>query len=245
MSGIRVVLVRPRFPENIGMAARACANMGVSELIVVEPELWDEAKALPLAAGLGKAVLQNMRLAPDLASAIANANIAVATSARTGGWRREILSPPQAAGRINATIRQGGRAALVFGPEDRGLSNTEVALCGHMATIPASPACASLNLAQAVLIMLYECFREAEGAQSSRTRREAGNSRPASRMSTLAEQELLFENLKETLLKIDLLPQDNPDWFIQPLKRFLRRGGLRRHEFDFIMGICRQIKNKL
>ncbi|MDL2315906.1 RNA methyltransferase [Desulfovibrio sp. OttesenSCG-928-A18] len=248
LCGVSVVLVRPRFPENIGMCARAMANMGARELILVEPERWEREKAEPLATSQGKMVLGQARLCPSLEEALAPFAAAFGATARTGGWRKDLLSPERAAVEIRALVRGGGRAALVFGPEDRGLENAEVERCTQLVNIPTLAAHSSLNLAQAVLILLYECVKAdlklpfAEGAERTWTRPATKHE---SRRATIAEEGLLMRTLQETLVSIGHLPDDNPSWFMQPLRRFLRKSRLRRHEFDMLMGICRQTRNAL
>lgn len=238
MQNIGVILVEPRFPENIGMAARACANMGVIRLIVVNPERWDYDKSAPLATPKGLPVLDSIVQCATLAEALAPFTHSFGTTARTGGWRRQILSPDHAAPLVHDALDAGGSVALVFGREDRGLTNEEIELCGRLLTIPTSMA-SSLNLAQAVLITLYECFKLC-GTRNARPRlRDNG---AGSRLVTHEEQAILFEALQETLLQINYLHEDNPEYFMLPLRRLASRVELRRHEFDMLMGICRQIK---
>ena len=260
LHSLRVVLVRPRFPENIGMTARAMANMGASDLVLVNPERWEKEKAVPLATPQGAALLDAVTVEESLEAALAPCVAAFGTTARTGGWRRELLSPERAAREARAVTRQGGRAALVFGSEDRGLLNAEVEQCTRLVNIPTVTGNSSLNLAQAVLVLLYECvkadlalpFSPGRGAGEG-TGEEAGEekrrwTRPASsadsRRATLDEESLLLRSLEEALLAIGHLPEDNPGWFMQPMRRFIRKSRLRRHEFDMIMGICRQMKRK-
>lgn len=234
-----VILTRPRFPENIGMAARACANFGINRLILVAPELWLREKAEALATPQAKAVLDSIVVVEHLADALAPFSLAYGTTARTGGWRTGIVSPAGAAAEIAALGPDDGEVALVFGPEDTGLENSEIEQCTRLVSIPTMPDASSLNLAQAVLLMVYECFK-AGLDQGVYPRRKLGgrkNSPPAS----LEEMERLFEVLKTTLIGIDFLPEENPEWFMLPLRRFFRRSGLRRHEVDLFMGICRRI----
>lgn len=235
-----VILVRTRFPENIGMAARACANMGVSRLILVDPERWDYDKAAPLATGKGLDVLANVTVTPTLAEALKGHTMAFGTTARTGGWRTGVMTPRKAAAKIagDAVSDEDAAAALVFGPEDRGLENAETAQCAHLITIPTAPEASSLNLAQAVLVVLYECFTASLEHAYHPDRMPKG--RKTSRAATLEEQELLFATLEKTLGQIDFLPKDNAEWFMRPLRLFFQRAALRRHEFDLFMGICRQ-----
>ena len=251
LHNVSVILVRTRFPENIGMVARAMANMGASHLVLVEPERWDREKAAPLATPQGLALLDSAEVAPDLETALAPVSAAFGTTARTGGWRKEILTPEKAAGEARAAAREEGRVALVFGPEDKGMTNAEVELCTRMICIPTAAEHTSLNLAQAVLILLYECVK-ADMALAFDARNEYGGrawTRPArnadSRRATIEEERLLLATLQETLQAVDHLPEDNASWFMQPMRRFLRKSRLRRHEFDMLMGICRQIRSKI
>ena len=246
LHSLRVVLVRPRFPENIGMTARAMANMGASDLVLVNPERWEKEKAVPLATPQGAALLDAVTVEESLEAALAPCVAAFGTTARTGGWRRELLSPERAAREARAVTRQGGRAALVFGSEDRGLLNAEVERCTRLVNIPTAAGNSSLNLAQAVLVLLYECVKADMALPFSPERGERRWTRPASgadsRRATLDEESLLLHTLEEALLAIGHLPEDNPGWFMQPMRRFIRKSRLRRHEFDMIMGICRQMK---
>ena len=239
LANLRVVLIRPRFPENIGMAARACANMGVERVTLVAPERWDIDKARPPATPQAKTLLSRIRIAATPAEALADAALVIGATARSGGWRREMLDPEHAAHALALACAEGENAALVFGPEDRGLSNEEIALCHRLVRIPAAAGSASLNLAQAVLLMLYECRKACGG------RHAPEEARPKSRRASQEEQERLFQHVRELLLRIDFVHGDNPDYFLMPVRRFLGRAGLRRHEYDMLMGICRQLRAML
>lgn len=240
MQTLSTILVRPRFSENIGMAARACANMGVSDLVLVEPKRWEKEKALPLATSQGAAILDKARIVPTLAEALSPCTHAFGTTARTGGWRQGVLSPRQAATEVNAALNDSGQVALVFGPEDRGLENTEIELCTGLISIPTAPDASSLNLAQAVLLVLYECFTASLAHTFHPDKKPKG--KPESRLTTVEEQEKLFITMQGMLMNIDFFPADNPDWFMLPLRRFFHRSALRRHEFDLFMGMCRQMQ---
>ncbi len=238
-----VVLVRPRFPENIGMAARACANMGIAGMRLVAPELWEEEhqlRALSLATAQGEPLLREIALAGSLAEAVADCNFVLGTTARTGGWRRHILSPEQAGAEVASKLSGGAKCALVFGPEDRGLVNEEIELCTALATIPTSGGAASLNLAQAVLIIAYECMKTAASQNSAEPEAQSAEQPPANLISH-AEQEMLFAAMAETLKAVDFLPRDNSDYFLLPVRRFVHNSKLKRNEFSMLMGICRQV----
>lgn len=269
LQNLQVVLVKTRFPENIGMAARACVNMGCPTICLVTPERWDKEKARPLATPKGQDILDTVTLAADLPAAVAQSSLVLGTTARTGGFRQALLSPEAAAREVAAVLGRGEKVSLVFGPEDRGLENDEVLCCGRLVTIPTDPAASSLNLAQAVLLLLYECAGGVRRAQHRREEdfaaksgstgiagttgsndegisRGAGNAGSGGNRAVTAEETArLMASLKEMLLGLDYLHGDNPDYFLLPWQRFLSRAGLRRHEYDALMGLCRQVRRKV
>lgn len=244
LQGLDVVLVKTRFPENIGMAARACANMGCLDIRLVEPERWLPDKARPLATAKGLPVLDGVRVFDDLPAAVAESALVIGTTARVGGWRREILHPSAAASEIVAALRDGNRVSLVFGPEDRGLDNAEISACHRVLTIPTDEA-SSLNLAQSVLLVLYECAEAMRRAQRAERDADHPAAPHAEKSISAQEQERLVAALKETLLAVDALHGDNPDYFLMPWRRLFGRARLRRHEYDAFMGLCRQVQNAL
>ncbi len=188
----------------------------------------------------------------DLAAALADMGAVWGTTARTGGWRKGLLTPAQAAPEICSALAEFGPAnevvdtdatggakgvAVVFGPEDRGLTNDEIEHCGRLITIPTVPEASSLNLAHAVLVLLYECFTRMFG-QDFRPGGPAV-SRPASH----AERETLYTTLRRTLERIDFLKPDDPtDYWMLPVRRLVERVTLRRNEYSLLMGICRQVE---
>ncbi|MDD6087753.1 MAG: RNA methyltransferase [Desulfovibrionaceae bacterium] len=236
MLHLETVMVGTKFPENVGMAARACANMGCRTLNLVSPFRWDMKKAEPLATPKGMPVLENITVFPSLEKAVAPCSLIIGTTARTGGWRRHVITPEQAAEESAARLIQGERIALVFGPEDRGLENTDIEQCDRLITIPTAGEASSLNVAQAMLLVLH-AFYNALDARSVTTRDSVSG-----RISH-EEQEILYKKIRQTLLAIDFLKPDNPDYFLMPLRRFFGKTDLRRHEMDMLMGICRQILN--
>ena len=244
LDGVQIVLVKTRFPENIGMAARACANMGCPAIRLVDPERWDREKAGPLATPKGQSLLDGVRVSPDLAVAVAESSLVLGTTARTGGWRQALLAPGQAAREVAAALARDEKVSLVFGPEDRGLNNEEITHCQRLVTIPTDAAASSLNLAQAVLLMLYECANAVRAVRAFPDAEKTGTS-GGGRAVTAEEQERLMDALKGMLLGLDYLHGDNPDYFLMPWRRMFSRAGLRRHEYDALMCLCRQVRHKL
>ena len=256
LDNLTIILFRPKFPENVGGVARACANLGCSSLSLVAPRNWDPEKAKPMATPQGEPILARARLFDDLPSALTGHAAVWGTTARTGGWRRGIATPRAAAPELVEGLGAGG-VAVVFGPEDTGLTNEEIQLCGRLLTIPTTEE-SSLNLAQAALVILYECFVEArertyrdrsEGAAESvlapSEDAPAGPdaaARDADRPAAFEEREALMGAVREALLAIDYLKPDNPDYWMLPVRRFFQRFPLRRREFNLLMGVCRQIR---
>ena len=243
LANLQVVLSGTRFPENIGMTARACANMGCPSLCLVAPERWDKARAMPLATSKGQRVLEGIHLAPDIATAVAESSLVLGTSARTGGWRKALLSPAQAAAEVAQALSRNEQVSLVFGPEDKGLCNEDITHCQRLVTIPTDGEASSLNVAQAVLVLLYECAGAVRRVRA--VSRDGIQAETGARVITAAEQERLLASFKEMLLTLDWLHGANPDYFLLPWQRLFSRAALRRHEYDALMGLCRQVGHKL
>jgi tRNA/rRNA methyltransferase len=237
LTNLAVVLFRPKFSENVGATARAMANMGCPDLIVVAPQNFDEGRARALATSKGQLVLDRTTFTDDLAQALAPFGTVYGTTARTGGWRTGLLSPETAAVRAVEGLESGIRTAVLFGPEDQGLTNEETKVCSRLVTIPTQDGATSLNLAQAVLIVLYEFLKASRARPDQR-----GQGPDAARPATHQEREVLLANLQETLAAIDYLPDQNADYWMLPVRRFLTRLNLNRSDFNLLMGVCRQVK---
>ncbi len=154
-----IVLVEPQLGENIGAAARAMANFGLSRLRLVKPrQAWPNDKARMMAAGADR-VLAETVLYDTLEAAIADCSFVLATTARAHDQAKRVIGPAEAATEMAPRIGAGGTAAVLFGRERNGLENDEVALADRIVTLPVNPAFASLNLAQAVVIVAYEWFK--------------------------------------------------------------------------------------
>lgn len=224
------VLFRPKAPGNVGAAARALKNMGFSDLRLVAPQC-------PHTAGAAMAVhggdlLAAAQVYPGLAAALADRSLVVGTTARTGLYRSE-TQPIRDAAPALVNEAEGNRIALLFGPEDFGLTNEELKLCQRLVTIPTAPAYPSLNLAQAVLIVAYEVMLAAGAARETRG---------ASALGSAAEVEAMLARMAEALVAIGFLPEDNPDHIMFALRAIFGRGGLRPRELDILNGIAHQIR---
>jgi tRNA/rRNA methyltransferase len=154
-----VLLVNPQLGENIGMAARAMANFGLMDLILVDArEGWDKQKALAAASGAADTVAAATE-EPVLAEALKPFNYVYATTARPRGMTKDVMTPEQASADMHARIKRGEKISILFGRERYGLTNEEVSLADMIITAPVNPAYASLNIAQAVLLVGYEWFK--------------------------------------------------------------------------------------
>ncbi|MES9996216.1 TrmH family RNA methyltransferase [Desulfovibrio aminophilus] len=235
LDGLRIVLVHTRFPENIGSAARACLNMGCRDLVLVAPERLDLERALPLATVHAKDILTSARVVGALPEALADCAAAYGTTARLGGWRQAVSTPRTLAAQVVPRLERGERLALVFGPEDQGLTNEETMILDGLCSIPTAVEGTSLNLAQAVMVLLYECFearrRAAQPASPTHSRHGLDHQ----------EREALAGALREALLAIGYLKEQNTDYWLLPVRRTLSRLDPSRAEFNMLMGVCRQI----
>jgi tRNA/rRNA methyltransferase len=161
--GPTVILVEPQLGENIGMCARAMGNFGLTELRIVKPrDGWPNAHAQRAAAGADH-ILDKVVIFETLQEALADCHLVFATTARAHYQAKPVVGPEQAAQEMIAPLGAGNRVAIMFGRERYGLENDEVGLADKIVTFPVNPAFASLNLAQAVLLMGYEWFKHATG----------------------------------------------------------------------------------
>ncbi len=229
LSNVSIVLKQPRYPENIGAAARAMRNMGFTRLIVVDPENYDLQKIRKMAIHVSDDIVNNIKVYKDLSEALASYQFIVGSTARLGKHRMAAVTPSEMAGKLSS-IYENNRVAILFGPEDRGLSNDDVRYCHALVNIPTSDF-SSLNLAQAVMVICYEIFL-------------AGRKRSVDfspRLANRHELEGMYGQLKDILIKISFLNPENPDYWMNNFRRFFNRLPLRAKEVSIIRGVCRQI----
>ncbi len=223
-TGPAIILMEPQIAENVGMVARAMANFGLDEMIVVNPrDGWPSEKARAVASGAA-AIVDGASVTTSLAGAMAGFHYVVATTARQRDMRKPILTPEGAAAELRTRIDQGQRCAILFGRERNGLESDEVAACNAVVMIPVNPKFASLNLAQAVLLLGYAWLRSGEAATlgrvTSRERRisaglHLGHDAPAKH----EELEGFFAHLEQAL--------DEAGFFHPPERRHVTTRNLR------------------
>jgi tRNA/rRNA methyltransferase len=248
-----IVLVSPRNPLNIGAAARAMANFGFARLAVVAPyeEHWREAKSAVGASDL----LQNARCTPGLADAVADCTLVIGTGTRAHRQPEQPVIPlPELTPFVGAELVRGGRVALVFGPEKRGLTREDLALCHVLVEIPTDPRQPSMNLGQAVAVCLYELTARGKTDASPRDKNQdvarIGHPNPAEEYAPPAsprdpacarDLELLAGVVAETMQAANYSPAAMQKANRHDLDLLLRRLQLERRDARRILGLFRRI----
>ena len=244
LANVRIVLVAPTHPGNIGAVARAMRTMGLGDLRLVSPRRFPSAEATERAAGAFD-VLDRARVDGDLSEALADCEWAVAATARPRRLEWVQLDPAQA-GRELARRAASGPVAAVFGRESAGLSNDEIDRCQAVLRIPTAPDFRSLNIAAAVQIVAYEIAR-AVAAKAAATggggphdaEREAGEGGEEYRPEgvTAADLERLFAHFESALVDIGYLDPECPRLLMRRLRRLFVRADIDRAELSILRGI--------
>lgn len=229
LDNIYMILVRPQIPENIGSVARAMTNMGITHLVLVNPKNCDLSRILKMATANSVDVIEEMEVYDDLEEALGPFQYIVGTTARLG-TRRPAMADPRHLARDLIHISQKNRVGILFGPEDRGLSNDQLRYCHKIVTINTA-SFSSLNLAHAVMIVCYEIFMASSSPDST----------PLPRLANSFELEGMYDHLRGVLMKIGFLDPQNPDHWMMNIRRFLSRLPLRAREVKIIRGVCRQL----
>jgi len=236
MPGPIVVLVGPQLGENIGAAARAMANFGLSRLRLVAPrQAWPNAKARMMAAGADR-ILDGAELYDTLEAAIADCTFVFAATARAHDQAKPVVGAAEAAASMAPRVAAGEPVAVVFGRERNGLENDEVALADRILTLPVNPAFASLNLAQAIVIVAYEWFKLASGAKLPFAMPE--KSVPAPKEQLLA----FFGALERDLEKVEFFrPPDKRETMQINLRNIFNRTQPTRQDIQTLHGVIMAI----
>ena len=241
-----IILVRPKYSGNIGAVARAMDNFGVQDLRLVEPPAFCRREADTMAVH-ARGVLDRLRIYPSLRAASADCQRVIGTTCRPGLYREGGRAPRSLAAELVSALDLN-RSALVFGPEDTGLTNADLRSCHGLVTIPTAAHFRSLNVAQAVLICCYELFLAGPNAATespSTARPPVGRDAPghaAARELALAErQEFMYDKLQQALLEVGFLHRDNPDHIMMAFRRMLGRAGLEDRDVRILLGLAHQI----
>lgn len=237
LARVRIVLVRPSHPGNIGAAARAMRTMGLGDLRLVAPQRPIEDEAYALAAG-GAELLDRHAPMQTLDEAVADCVRVFGCSARSRTVTLPLMGPDEAAVALIQASDEGP-VALAFGNERTGLTNAELARCSAQVLIPADPDYPSLNLASAVQIAAYELRRAALLRHDEGSAAIAGD---ADSVATAAEFEGLMEHLTRTLFVIDFFKGRVPDTLMRRLRRLGQKSGATSSELALVRGILSDVE---
>jgi tRNA/rRNA methyltransferase len=235
--GPAIIQVEPQHGENIGMVARAMANFGLAELRLVKPrDGWPSEKARA-AASRADHVIDGTKVFDSLEDAIADLNFVYATTARARDNFKPVRSPVEACRTLHGRFAVGQATGILFGRERWGLTNEEVGLADEIVTFPVNPAFASLNIAQAVLLMSYEWMKTGMESET-----ETPFSGPDMRPATKAEMQGLYDHLEEALeARGYFRPPDKKPKMVDNLRAVLSRQGLYEPEIRVLRGVINSL----
>jgi TrmH family RNA methyltransferase len=233
---IRIVLVAPSHPGNIGAAARAMKNMALTSLVLVRPREFPHPEALARASGADD-VLAAARVVETLSEALAGCGFIAATTARERDQYFRVADPRAAAPRILAAARRSP-AAVVFGAERTGLTNEELETAHVLLRIPANEAYPSLNLAMAVQLVAYELHR-------ARATAAAAEEHAGVPLATAGEMQQLYAHFAEVLEEIDFKDRtESGTHLMSRIRRLLQRAELDHNEANILRGILTAVQNR-
>ena len=233
---VQIVLVETSHPGNIGSVARAMKNMGLSRLVLINPKKFpdDEATAL---AGNAVDVLKAAKIFSSIQEAVQNSKIIFATSARERTIEWPVASVKDAAQEINQLVAENIEVSILFGREDRGLTNEELQLSNKHLIIPAHPDYPVLNIAMSTQVVCYELY-------------QASNIEPIAPWQdfpeyTADELQHLIDHFNETVFKLDLIDPKNPKQILARMERMFRRLYPDQMEGNFLRGFLKAVNNRI
>jgi tRNA (cytidine32/uridine32-2'-O)-methyltransferase len=236
---LRIVLCHTSHPGNIGAAARAMKNMGLKNLVLVQPADFPSDHANARASGADD-ILQQATVVATLSEAIADCTWVLGTSARLRNLPQKLVTPREIAPQIIATTKNKQQVAIVFGHERNGLSNEELALCQHHIHIPCNADFSSLNLAAAVQIITYECLL----ASNEIPTKPYQNDTNYDTLASNKEMEGFYQHLNQTLTQIEFLDPLFPKRIIPKIRRLFNRANVETTELNILRGILTAINRK-
>lgn len=239
LNNIRIVLVNTSHPGNIGAAARAMKNMGLSRLTLVDPKDYPSLEAISRSVGAVD-LLDNAVVAKDLSEAISGCVWVAGTSARLRTIEWPILEPRECVQKSLENIEQGD-IAIVFGRENSGLTNEEMEKCNALLHIPTNPDFSSLNLAAAVQVVCYE-YRLA--LTENKAAKHKGNKHRYDALANASQLEGMYGHLHQVLDYLGFFGSNNPDIVMRRLKGLFNRAGTTQRELSIVRGICSAIQDK-
>jgi tRNA/rRNA methyltransferase len=230
MEHITIVLKGPKHAGNVGSVARCAKNMGIANILVVNGRELPPAEMKQTATHFASEGVDQIQYFDDLRKALEGFEFIVGTTARLGAARGPVMTPREMAKSL-VDLSRNNRVALLFGPEDTGLSNEDVRLCHSLVSIPTSKQLRSINLSHAVMILCYEIFIAQRGDPETFT----------PRLATVAEIEGMYGQIKVLLQKIGFINPQNPEYWMLHIRRFFSRMRLTSREIKMIRGVCRQL----
>ncbi|MBC8210278.1 MAG: RNA methyltransferase [Gammaproteobacteria bacterium] len=233
LENIKIVMVETSHPGNIGAAARAMKNMGLSRLALVNPQCTVDQVAYARGAGADE-ILQQHQTLKTLPEAVADCRLVVGTSARLRALAWPELTPETLAQKALASS-VADKVAIVFGRENAGLTNDELQHCQYTVTIPSNPLFSSLNVASAIQVIGYEIYRQYsdQGQQTVQTTEPLAES---------AELEGYFSHLQQVLISTGFLDNSNPRQMMKRLRRLYQRAEPTRNEVNILRGILSAVE---
>ncbi|MEW4533195.1 tRNA (cytosine(32)/uridine(32)-2'-O)-methyltransferase TrmJ [Vibrio paracholerae] len=235
---VKVVLVGTTHSGNIGSAARAMKVMGLSQMVLVDPQCQVDAQAIALAAGASEIAL-NAQIYPTLEAAVADCGLVVGTSARSRTLEWPMLEPRECGEKLISEANQHS-VAMVFGRERTGLTNEELQLCHYHVCVPANPEYSSLNLAMAVQLLSYEVRMAYLALQQS------------SQSSTLQEEyprhqelERFYAHLEQVIMQTEFISAQQPGQVMNKLRRMFTRARPEAQEINILRGILTSVQKSI
>lgn len=231
----RIVLVEPQHPGNIGAVARAMKNMGLYELHLVRPVQFPHPEAIARASGADD-VLATARVHDRFDQAIADCGLIVGTSARQRHLPWNLVEPRECAAQVVQSSRKG-TAALVFGAERTGLTNTELERCNLLMTIPTAPGYSSLNLAMAVQVVAYELWLASRPGAPPPSERDVP-------LAAAEEVSRFYSHLEQVLEEIDFKDRTGGGHLMARIRRLFNRSQLDQNEVNILRGILTAVQDR-
>jgi len=229
---VRIVLIDPSHPGNIGSVARAMKNMALSDLVLVRPRSFPHPESSALAAGADD-ILAQARVVASVTEAVSDCGFVAGTTSRPRSYHWEFTTPRDVAGRI-VGLPAGDGAALLFGSERYGLSTEDLNHCNVLVRIPANPAYCSLNLAMSVQLLTYEIFMSREVPQS--------HTQLESPLAPSGDVEHFYAHLEEVMGEIDF--DDRTGHLMERLRRLFNRAQLDRNELNILRGFLSAVQGR-
>ncbi len=229
LPGSAIILVRPKYPENIGASARIACNFGIEQLIVVDDKQPDQERMLKMATHKAAHLIQGLQVFSDTRTASEPFHFIVGTTARQGRHRVLEQTPHEVMKEL-APLAAGSRAALMFGPENSGLTNEDLDLCQFTSTIPTVDF-SSLNLAQAVAIHCYELSMALHQVSTHVREADFANS---------YDLEGMYEHIERALTATTFIRHTNKTYWMRNIRQFLSRIRIKKKEASLIRGACRK-----